>query len=416
MVFRNGVFLTRAFSLLLISSISAIAEESLLDRVSKMVFVVRLLGVTRCVFCFLIAIYSTTQFKALGGKAIRRDLQPLRQRVQNNIFYKSAAIAAQAAINGEEFECDTSASQHFFSDEFQKLTPTELMLFDELFKNEVDLWPLFNIFFNGQRTVASSRANEFAPDKQQGTEYKKRLKDLENFWDVHTENVTLYSLNGNFYFSDDEFLVPYVADFYGNYTQWAKSFVDLVQETMTLFPAIGPSFFFYSYVAAAFPEISEPIFQVDNSIIMGDGIYFFLESVGLQDAGPDYIFTHEFGHHVQFGLNLTEINLVQQTPESTRYLELMADAYAAYFTHHPRGASFQTKRIMEVSQAAFGGGDCDFDFPGHHGTPKQRAKAVQFAVDLIDKVKGGKGKILKAAEFKAKFDAAYAGITAPDTV
>jgi hypothetical protein len=99
--------------------------------------------------------------------------------------------------------------------------------------------------------------------------------------------------------------------------------------------------------------------------------------------------------------------------ETTRYVELMADSLSAYMAHHPRFASFQTQRILKLSDAAFSVGDCFFNETGHHGTPNQRRNAILFATQLVDK---SKGKVLKAADFKAKFDATYPTIVAKDKV
>jgi len=144
---------------------------------------------------------------------------------------------------------------------------------------------------------------------------------------------------------------------------------------------------------------------------MGDGIVQYLEFSGLGDAGPDFVLFHEFGHHVQIANGVFDD--LENIPEHTRYTELMADALAAYYAHHPRGATFQTKRIVECARAAFSVGDCSFGSPGHHGTPNQREKAVHFAVDLIDG-NSKKGHILTSAEFIGLFDSVYDIIVAPD--
>jgi hypothetical protein len=66
---------------------------------------------------------------------------------------------------------------------------------------------------------------------------------------------------------------------------------------------------------------------------------------------------------------------------------------------------------LKLSEAAFSFGGCFFNETGQHGTPNQRPNAVLFATQLVDK---SKGKVLKAADFKSKFDAAYPTIVAPD--
>jgi len=143
---------------------------------------------------------------------------------------------------------------------------------------------------------------------------------------------------------------------------------------------------------------------------MGDGLTQFLtEYMGFGNAGPEYVLFHEFGHHVQFGNDVPFPN----SPESTRYTELMADALAAYYGHHPRGATFQNKRIIDMMESAYGGGDCEFGAVGHHGTPNQRARAVEFATTLIDESKA-KGHILTSLGFIELFNAEFESIIVPD--
>jgi predicted metalloprotease len=139
-----------------------------------------------------------------------------------------------------------------------------------------------------------------------------------------------------------------------------------------------------------------------------------LEFDGIDNAGPDYVLAHEFAHHIQYTVGTFDTPKFPTEAEKTRYVELMADALAAYFLHHPRqGTNFQTWRIEQVVRAAFSAGDCGFDNPGHHGTPSQRAKAVRFATDLVDNSRK-KGFILPATTFIEMFDAQYNTIIAPD--
>jgi hypothetical protein len=91
----------------------------------------------------------------------------------------------------------------------------------------------------------------------------------------------------------------------------------------------------------------------------------------------------------------------------------MADAYAAYFLTHSRGAAMNRKRVEQFLQVFFQIGDCGFDSPGHHGTPNQRMAAARFGFDIAAQAQK-QGHILTAEQFHALFVAKYPQLVAPD--
>ena len=109
----------------------------------------------------------------------------------------------------------------------------------------------------------------------------------------------------------------------------------------------------------------------------GDGILAGYGAVGFGDVAPQAIYAHEFAHHIQNQNDYFNDPLATQgdPPEQTRYTELMADAYSAYYLTHKRGATMNRKRVEQFLQVFFQIGDCAFDNPGHHGTPNQRMAA-----------------------------------------
>ena len=121
----------------------------------------------------------------------------------------------------------------------------------------------------------------------------------------------------------------------------------------------------------------------------------------------------KFRHELQFWRG---VPVEYATPEDSRFVELMADAFAGYFLHHPRGMSRQTKNIKDAVQASYNVGDCGFSSNSHHGTPLQRERTTKWAVSLVDEDPAGPGKakILTADEFIAKFTEVYPSLVAPD--
>lgn len=159
----------------------------------------------------------------------------------------------------------------------------------------------------------------------------------------------------------------------------------------------------FSFNAITIPSIDFPgIGILPPKIIMGDGIMEGYSAIGFGDVAPQTILAHEFGHQVQFQLN---VFTDEYTPEETRRTELMADAYSAYYLSHARGASMQWKRVKQFLQVFFNIGDCSFTNPGHHGTPSQRMAAAEWAYNLANGAQR-QGQILSSQNFTALFEAA----------
>jgi hypothetical protein len=345
------------------------------------------------------------------GVAVRPDIEKIVGRFSSA---QNPTGLVRYAINSSDYQCTLSPYFTFPKSELAKLTPAENATYYELNDQYIGGWPFFMSIFNKKYIGSDS----FYPDKQQGNEFAKRLKDAKSFWDTYnkremSDEMTLSAYTAKSY-ADDANLRPVVAWYYGINETRAQVIIDTVQDAFAKYPKIGYDFPLWTLNAFAvgYDALNPPEFKAAPVIGIGDGMLKMLESIGLGDAGPDQIFFHEFGHMVQFAA-FGPIFFEERTPELARYVELMADALGAYFGHHPRGASFQTKRIVQIAQAMASVGDCEFDSYGHHGTPNQRAKAVYFATDLIDNSKA-KGQILKAAEFKVLFDNAYPSIVAPD--
>lgn len=263
----------------------------------------------------------------------------------------------------------------------------------------------------------------------------KRHKDNKRFWDVRTDDILLMGMHG-IEIADDSRMSPLMeTDFYFGF--FGPEVQEYVLETVqTLIEGgevdlrpLGPFGFPFpiEYSAPGIPSgYDNPLFTLNafafsgeipgfgpipDKIVMGDGILEALALNGLGNNAPDFIHAHEFAHHVQFEIGAFEPG--PPTPEKTRRTELMADGFAAYYSSHARGATFQAKRFADVMSAAFGVGDCNFDGNGHHGTPDQREAAALWGGG-ITKSERKKGHIKSATEMLSLFDAELPNLVAPD--
>ena len=237
-------------------------------------------------------------------------------------------------------------------------------------------------------------------------EYTQRLvktfKDLKRFWNIQAADMVMVAMHGSMLQDRSKLIRTYVAAF-GLSPALAAQFADFVLSLLDAFPQYRngnhPIFTFNAFAVEtfAFP----PYGIIPDKIVMGDGIMEGYTAIGFGDVAPQAILAHEFGHQIQFDLNL----FGPFTAESTRRTELMADAFSAYYLSHARGASMQWKRVQQFLQVFFNIGDCAFTNPNHHGTPTQRMAAAVWAYNLANDAQK-QGHILSAQQFAILFDAA----------
>ena len=148
-----------------------------------------------------------------------------------------------------------------------------------------------------------------------------------------------------------------------------------------------------------------------DKIVMGDGVLEGFAAIGLGDVAPQAILAHEFGHHIQYERDLFDSPLTG--PEATRRTELMADAFAAYYLTHQRGANLNWKRTKHFIQTFANVGDCGLTDPNHHGTPNQRTKAAEWG-NLVALATERHGRILPTKVFARLFERKLPELVAPD--
>ena len=142
-----------------------------------------------------------------------------------------------------------------------------------------------------------------------------------------------------------------------------------------------------------------------GQLIMGDGIIDAYDAIRLGDVGVRVIMAHEFGHHVQFELGVFDSGPTDPA-EATRRTELMADAMAAYYGTHKKGLALNKKRVADALLTFYTVGDCQFNSPGHHGTPLQRERAADWGADLSAAAAKPRSYIVPPATFVELFDEA----------
>lgn len=242
------------------------------------------------------------------------------------------------------------------------------------------------------------------------------FRDLKSFWDIPTD-IQLSDAHGTVFQN-----VPLVAqilqaffpaiDEEGNPIPVPDDIaLAFAQELSDVFGSDKfdnynhPLLTFNAIAFAGSPELGIPT----KKIVMGDGIIEGYATLGLGSMAERFILAHEYGHQIQFAKNFP----FEGTPESTRFTELMADAYGAYYSTHGRTALIQSLFLNRFTKTAFIIGDCAFDNPGHHGTPNQRARAAIFGGELAKKV-GIVHPDFSSDEILELFTEAFPDLVVPD--
>jgi hypothetical protein len=279
----------------------------------------------------------------------------------------------------------------------------DYIIFDYVYNwfDAIDMPFYYSLYFEN-----SSANPKFGVKGEYTQSITKTFKDLKRFWNIETNNIIMVPMHGGMLHDRDKLIKTYMITFadIGMYQEWAEWLADGVLWLLDYFPQLRngdhPLFTFNSYSSSAF---NIPGFGlIPAKIVMGDGIMEGYTAIGFGDVAPQAILAHEFGHQVQFQLNVFS---GEYTPEATRRDELMADAYSAYYLSHARGASMQWKRVKQFLQVFFNIGDCAETSLGHHGTPTQRMAAAEWAYNVANDAHK-QGHILSCKEFTALFEAA----------
>ena len=257
---------------------------------------------------------------------------------------------------------------------------------------------LYTIYFE------NSGANQYFGVKGEYSQrINKTFKDLKRFWNIESNGMIIVGMHGNV-LQDRNKIIQIDKLVYGDSQETAEFWADFILTMVQDFPQYRQGNHpIFTFNAFAMPRtiLQAPIGIIPNKIAMGDGIMDGYTKIGFGDVAPQAILAHEFGHQVQFQLQLFEN---PNSAEASRNNELMADAYSAYYLSHSRGASMQWKRVQQFLQVFFNIGDCSFNSNTHHGTPAERMAAAKWGYSIAEKAQK-QGHILSSQQFAIMFRA-----------
>ncbi|MBC9796552.1 hypothetical protein [Sinomicrobium weinanense] len=314
----------------------------------------------------------------------------------------------KAAIDGDQYECSTDDLP---LTEYTGYLTEGWSLFEALVYTFYGDIPTYYALFLDEDV---NKRAYFGPNGEYTNQVQRTFKDLSRFWDINAGDMELTGMHFDTYL-DLEKSAKTLQLLYGGTIEenmeTAEFLKEITEEYETLNRENGAIFTFNAFAFKG-QEVS-PLGFIPDKIVMGDGIMQGMDAIGFGDVAAQAILAHEFGHQIQYDNGYFVDVDPEDEPEATRRTELMADAYAAYYLTHKRGATMNWKRVKKFMEVFYNIGDCGFTSSGHHGTPNQRMAAAKWAYELAQRAHK-KGHILSSQEFYELFEEKLPELVAPD--
>ena len=325
------------------------------------------------------------------------------------------------AINPDDYMCPVSTPIFdYYSDAFFEFLFGETDIFFLLYG---DLWADLLPQYEALIFLESDRKQEYGYDGEFTNAINRTNMDLRRFSDIPSDELQVVPMKGSMLYDTERvaraYQSPLVPPFGGLSEADAYFVAGLIQDALDASELLdGGNHPLFSFNAFAFSGSAG--LGIPPKIIMGDAILNGYADLGFGDVAPQAILSHEWAHHIQYAYGWFNDEVPSLDPpadaaEETRYSELMADAWAAYYLTHSRGGTLRQRRVAEFLEVFYQIGDCAFSDPSHHGTPNQRMKAAMWGFDLADQAQVQvQGHIMSSQEFHDAFVANYLSFIQPD--
>lgn len=317
-----------------------------------------------------------------------------------------ARALVQRALDPDDYVCGPTMFDFYIDDLINAMTDEQLAFLIEHFDTMLDV-PTYAPLFFGTDTDPTYALDSHAQQLQ------KAFRNVKSFWTgVKSDDIQLMAMHGDVLL-DADLIAATNALLAG--TAVTDAIQDEADEVAAFMATAGdfvdnPLWTLNAYAFTAEGDPDPAVQGLPDKLVFGDGFLAAYDSFGLGDVGPRVVMGHEFGHHIQYELDLFED---ETSPEATRRTELMADSFASYWAVHKRGLTLNAKRVVDTLVSFYTVGDCAFDADGHHGTPLQRERAAAWGAELAMASSPKSAKLL-ASEVAALFELELPELVAPD--
>jgi hypothetical protein len=329
-----------------------------------------------------------------------------RQLAANSDFNHYRELIRQA-INPNDYQCAPTAMHAYIRQSIKNWSGLDMTLYSAF--GDIP-------FLEAYLLDNTEGGDYYGADGEFSNEVKQAFKGLKQFWGGPTDLI-IGDAHGSVY-KNTALVTKVLIEGYVNQDA-AGNIIPVDPEEAAAVAKMLKTVFasknFMNYkhplfTLNAFADEGVPALGIPKKLVIGDGIMKMDTDLGYGAVAVCVNMAHEFGHHIQFAHKyIPKIS----TPEATRRIELMADAYAGYYVAHKQGWALPASKTQQIVDEAYIYGDCAFQNPNHHGTPNQRKKAAAFGLKLATDAKTAASK-LTSQQFFTAFEAALPTILLPD--
>ncbi|MDR2997046.1 MAG: hypothetical protein LBU78_02885 [Microbacterium sp.] len=336
----------------------------------------------------------------------------------------AAGVDRDEALDPADYQCGPTPMRDWSAGQLAQVDPDSYNWYRTGFAGLspdllVQYWTLM-------KTPQAAKDTVFGIDGKSTNEMARTWGALQKFWDIDGSGIGLVQYDAKLLGSSDQAKADrlFVYDGMAKVSLLSSILlmgaveVGIAQGKMDGFPGgeDNPLFSVNSFaIDPARSGDSQDMLEtlgITRRVAMGEGLIQVWKDLGISDAGNRAVLAHEYGHQVQYDGNLFETDITDEA-EATARTELMADAFASYFTVSKRGESLNKAYALQNFQSFYNVGDCAFTNPNHHGTPNQRYAAAEWGADVA-RLADDQGHILPSLEVADRFEKVLPIITAPD--
>ena len=134
----------------------------------------------------------------------------------------------------------------------------------------------------------------------------KSFRDAKRFWDIQSDDIQLHAMHGDMLLDTER--VARLLVLFGETEAQAAAHAATIAQVVATSPAFddgnNPIFTLNAFAFSGEGD-PDPFFaSLPDKLIFGDGVLDALDWIGIGNVGARAVLGHEFGHHIQFELNL----------------------------------------------------------------------------------------------------------------
>ena len=221
-----------------------------------------------------------------------------------------ARALVERVLDPDDYECGPTLFDAYIGDLFAAMTDEQLDFLEEHFDTLLDV-PTYAPLFFGTDTDPTYALDAHAQQLQ------KAFRNVKSFWTgVKSDDIQLMAMHGDVLLDAD--LVAATNALLAG-TEVTDAIQDEADEVAAFMATAGdfvdnPLWTLNAYAFSAEGDPDPAVQGLPDKLVFGDGFLAAYDSFGLGDVGPRVVMGHEFGHHIQYELDLFEDETAPRPP------------------------------------------------------------------------------------------------------